>query len=286
LVIATTKTETAWKIRVSRSRTGAFCLILSRFFAADLVKGTDYGNGTFVIPATTVIHSDDFEIAPKFSSTEVKWLQLVDPSCDWYSCREGKSNVKHLPVRVGEVFPKLERFNVRGFQVRQISKKNLRNLHELTELDLKYNEIEFIADDSFDDLRQLDTLLFGNNKLTNLRADTFKGLTKLGLLDLGSNQLTALPENIFDDLLNLTGIDLSNNSLTTLPDSIFGRNEKFAIILLSHNRISKLSAKVFDNKPYLRQVHLENNVCIDKKYVRSSDASFDVLKSDLDAQCL
>jgi hypothetical protein len=77
----------------------------------------------------------------------------------------------YLPINVSESFPNLVVYGANGCSVKTISKVNFRGLKKLIRLDLGYNEIAFIPDDTFEDLKALEWLQIGETFLILSGAD-------------------------------------------------------------------------------------------------------------------
>lgn len=104
-------------------------------------------------------------------------------------------------------------------------------------LSLKNNKIE-----SLDvlNLEKLETLDLSWNQITNLNEQTINNLTNLEYFNLGFNKLTDLSHLIFSNLRNLKTIWLNNNNIKNLPGNIFVNNTKLKTIYLNNNNLTRL----------------------------------------------
>lgn len=77
---------------------------------------------------------------------------------------EENKQVSFLLVNVHEIFPNLMGFSAAECSIKTITKENFKNLKILKELKLRYNQIEIIQGDVFEDLISLEELDLGENK--------------------------------------------------------------------------------------------------------------------------
>lgn len=70
-------------------------------------------------------------------------------------------NISYLPEKVDDNFPNLQGIDAGFCSVKAISKTNFQGLSKLKLLWLYYNQIEQIADDTFDDLVSLEKISLG-----------------------------------------------------------------------------------------------------------------------------
>ncbi|TNN08300.1 Leucine-rich repeat-containing protein [Schistosoma japonicum] len=97
-------------------------------------------------------------------------------------------------------------------------------IHENTiELDLSYNLIEILHEDTFTRLHHIRKLILANNKIYKITERAFLPIAKtLTWLDLRFNQLTSnyhnpFPVTAFSQLIHVSYLDLSGNALNFLP---------------------------------------------------------------------
>ena len=106
--------------------------------------------------------------------------------------------------------------NPRKFKL-SILPEQIKNLKELTLLDLNSNEIEIIPN-SLSFLKSLKYLNLSNNKIKEIPI-SIGSLTSLEFLDLSGNEIEKLPES-FIKLENLRSLKLENNLIDCLPTSM------------------------------------------------------------------
>ena len=103
----------------------------------------------------------------------------------------------------------------------------VRDLREITSLDLHAAEVAALSAGDFDGLVRLDSLDLSDNLLTSLPAGVFDQLYVLKSLRLDGNQLAALPAGVFDQLFLLEELTLEDNLFAALPDNLFDAFSRF-----------------------------------------------------------
>ena len=104
----------------------------------------------------------------------------------------------------------------------------LREIREITSLDLSYQGIASLSVGDFDGLVRLQTLDLSGNFLAALPQRVFDELLLLKTLRLDNNFLETLPANLFDELFLLEELTLDDNPLLALPDGMFSDFSRFA----------------------------------------------------------
>lgn len=105
-------------------------------------------------------------------------------------------------------------------------------------LDLSYNDLIVVTDNSLSKLRSLSKLMLQNNAISSLEDGAFEGLLSLQVLNLSSNYLSSIPPDLFVDSKFLKEINANNNSISTLPPGLFEGLEQLQILDLSHNELT------------------------------------------------
>ena len=96
------------------------------------------------------------------------------------------------------------------------------------------------------DMREITALDLGDQDIATLRADDFGGLVRLKSLDLSDNLLTSLPRGVFDELYLLEILRLDGNLLEGLPVGIFDQLFLLEDLSLDDNRFTSLPEGLFD----------------------------------------
>ena len=97
------------------------------------------------------------------------------------------------------------------------------------------------------DMREITALDLGDQDIATLRADDFDGLVRLKSLDLSDNLLTSLPRGVFDELYLLEILRLDGNLLEGLPVGIFDQLFLLEDLRLDDNRFTSLPEGLFED---------------------------------------
>ncbi|OWK03925.1 hypothetical protein Celaphus_00013762 [Cervus elaphus hippelaphus] len=130
---------------------------------------------------------------------------------------------RHVACRHQNLTELTQRLELQGNMLKEIPPAAFRDLPYLTHLDLRYCQVELVAEGAF------------------------RGLGRLLFLNLASNRLTALPQEALDGLGSLQRLELAGNLLEELRPGTFG-----ALGAISPGAFSGLG-------PRLRSLHLQKN---------------------------
>ncbi|XP_050313830.1 toll-like receptor 7 [Anthonomus grandis grandis] len=157
---------------------------------------------------------------------------------------------------------------------------------ELQNLDLSFNDIRSLGDDSgLGKLRRLQHLNLQYNNITDLSGDSLAGLVSLKIVDLSNNNIGSLPQGLFAGSPELKEIHLQNNSLYALAKGLFHRLEqllvldlsgnqltsshvdngtfsgliRLIVLNLSHNALTRIDSRTFKDLFFLQILDLRNN---------------------------
>lgn len=182
-------------------------------------------------------------------------------------------NVKFLPIRIAEVFPKLEIFEAVSCNVKKLFFETFSSLRDLKVLNLSDNLIVDFEEFLFEDLASLEELNLAINMMVKVDKVIFRMLRNLIKLDLSLNQIISLDKETFQSLAKIQVINLSFNKLKSLQPETFAMNKRIVEIDLSGNELNVIPFDVFDNLNDLILVDLEMNKCVDKKFARNDKES-------------
>ncbi|XP_077577889.1 LOW QUALITY PROTEIN: toll-like receptor 21 [Stigmatopora nigra] len=135
---------------------------------------------------------------------------------------------------------------------------------DLQRLQLSGNRLRNLSDLSFDGLNQLKFLDLAYNNISSLRPKLFANLHNLTLLNLSDNHITHLPVNIFSECqLRLDTLILQNNLLKNFSEIVEAVSslKNLNKLELSQNQFSSLLHSNISLPPSLRKLYLcENNL--------------------------
>ncbi|KAK6960299.1 serine-rich adhesin for platelets [Biomphalaria glabrata] len=123
--------------------------------------------------------------------------------------------------------------------------RNLENLTKLEELDLSYNNISGMLNNSLSNLRLLKTLIFEQNQIKHLYNETFTGLDSLQTLVLSHNPLESIDKVTFKLLTNVETIKLQDVQMNDIDPNWFAQHKTLRNIDLSHNFLKSIDERSF-----------------------------------------
>ena len=125
-------------------------------------------------------------------------------------------------------------------------------------LDIGFNDIIKIHQDSFRGLYSLRILNLEQNNLNSIPENLFQGLG-LHVLILRHNDLHTLQPYVFQGLANLTELDLSNTNLRSLHPNLFSDLHNLRVLELDKNELHELHNGTFSGLQYLTKLRLNHN---------------------------
>ncbi|XP_078602951.1 uncharacterized protein LOC144876998 [Branchiostoma floridae x Branchiostoma japonicum] len=127
-------------------------------------------------------------------------------------------------------------------QLRELTNNSFPGLRHLVELQLCYNQLELVEEDAFVGLDHLQTLDLSSNSIPALRQEVFLPLKSLQKLDLSRNRLIEIPKGI-SVLAGLQQVRLSHNNITSIELEVFTELHQIREIILDTNPVSYISAE-------------------------------------------
>ncbi|XP_064212543.1 leucine-rich repeat-containing protein 15 [Tribolium castaneum] len=105
-------------------------------------------------------------------------------------------------------------------------------------LDLSFNNITSISENSFLENRYLGTLILKNNLLSVLPPNLFPRSNhwRITHLDVSFNKLVTLDSKIFHNLWSLVELRINDNYLNHLDENIFSENDDLNYLFINNNR--------------------------------------------------
>lgn len=188
------------------------------------------------------------------------------------------------------------RLSLHHCNIVHIDNEAFKNLQNLTELDLSYNDITSanldpavfqgsFAPDEYKPLTDLHTLKLSFNAIHTLKSDVFEHTPNLRILSLDSNplrvldhstvmaistltflealdlsytQLKDLPEYLLHTPKFLHTLDLSGNDMTRVPAAL-QHTHTLEVLHFSNNPVTVLDRSSFKSEmPFLRELHMTN----------------------------
>lgn len=154
-------------------------------------------------------------------------------------------------------------------QIEELVQTQKLSSFKLRRLILRYNRIEKIDSEWFDQVANIEYLDFSSNKLvTFANSNVFSGLKRLKVLNLSHNNLATLPSGIFSTIPQIQDLDLSYNYIGKLLmnyDSLLNSSLGIAVgnniksLKLNNLEIPQIPARYFDGLDNLNHLTLANN---------------------------
>ncbi|XP_029384900.1 toll-like receptor 13 isoform X2 [Echeneis naucrates] len=188
-------------------------------------------------------------------------LQTVNSSLTTLSMNAIKHNCAAL-INISCSIPTLSSLQFRKYKIKHVGSDLFKLCVNLTQLDLAYNQIENISDNTFRSLQRLRFLSLSHNRLSSVPAAT-RNLSALAELDLSSNRISQLECDDFANQTKLRQLNLYLNSITVLKECVFKDLVQLQVLKLQSNRLSKLNGAFKELSSFhltnLRQLQLNNN---------------------------
>ncbi|GFS94070.1 leucine-rich repeats and immunoglobulin-like domains protein 3 [Nephila pilipes] len=122
----------------------------------------------------------------------------------------------------------------------------IKQLHELSFLDLSQNKFSELLPDDFGNLRQLTALTLERNMVSSVDPKAFNGLNgTLSSLSLLNNKIEEYPTQAVKTLMHLRVLDMGFNRMKSIPEDAFLGNPLLTLLALDGNPFSTLSESAF-----------------------------------------
>ncbi|XP_071131840.1 insulin-like growth factor-binding protein complex acid labile subunit [Mytilus edulis] len=166
---------------------------------------------------------------------------------------EGLQNLRSLYLSKNSRYPVDENLS--------LPKNVFKYLVNLTVLDLSYNNIDSLHEETLNGLLNLQQLKLNNNLLKELPNDSFQYTPKLAILDLSNNFLNNVTEGVFNGLRNLHHLYLNGNYMRNIQNNAFISLINLTDLNLLTNTLNYVNEQIFAGLPKLRHLYLGSN-CI------------------------
>lgn len=185
------------------------------------------------------VTNDSFEV-DSITGTHISGYSAQNISEIWF----WTGTLDYIPYGIGRKFQNLEKFWVgyedRNLGLKALKRSNFKDMDLLWWLDVKYNNVETVDEDTLRDLPNLKYFVIKNNRLKMLQKNTFQRNFQLIHVDATSNQLEFLHADLF-----------KNNAL--LKEAFF-----------NNNKLTKISID-FNQLKSIEKIGFLKNSCIDKQ---------------------
>ncbi|XP_068612311.1 matrix-remodeling-associated protein 5 [Brachionichthys hirsutus] len=161
----------------------------------------------------------------------------------------------------------VKRMNLGFNSINVITDQSLAGLRKLELLMVHGNDIHSLPDGAFRDLRSLQMLKLSYNKLKEINRQHLQGLWALARLHLDNNQLEFIHPDSFHGLTSLRLLQLEGNRLQQLHPATFAtftlmdffHTSTLRHLYLADNRLTSLSRRLVATMPQLENLYLHGN---------------------------
>ena len=146
-------------------------------------------------------------------------------------------------------------------EISNLFNNSLLRYSHLEDLLLMNNDLTFIETATFYTLKNLETLRLGNNRNLILHSsDIFRWSKRLRALDLGGCSLQYFPNDTLRWLPLLQDLDLRNNHLNFINFTHCPRNDSLITVSLDNNNISLITTVTFSFTCKCKHLRLNDNI--------------------------
>ncbi|XP_037039164.1 prostasin-like [Bradysia coprophila] len=161
------------------------------------------------------VTNTNFEVG-SFTGSHVNGYDAQNVTEIWF----WTGTLEHIPFGIGRKFNVLEKFWVsyddRNLGLKRLQRSNFKDMGHLWYIDVKYNDVDTVDEDTLRDLPNLKYFVINNNKLKMLQKHTFEKNTKLKHVNANSNQLQFVHGDLFKNNQLLEEALFKDNNLKTI----------------------------------------------------------------------
>ncbi|XP_067417092.1 matrix-remodeling-associated protein 5 [Emydura macquarii macquarii] len=187
--------------------------------------------------------------------------------CACYVPTEVHCTFRSLAAVPARISKHVERINLGFNSIQSISENSFAGLTKLELLMIHGNDIQNIPNGALKDLMSLQVFKISYNKLKVLTGQTLQGLSSLMRLHMDHNRIEFIHPNAFNGLTSLRLLHLEGNLLQQLHPNTFStftvldyfRLSTIKHLYLSENIIRTLPAGMFQGMPLLENIYLHGN---------------------------
>ncbi|KAH0624673.1 hypothetical protein JD844_032359 [Phrynosoma platyrhinos] len=187
--------------------------------------------------------------------------------CACYVPTEVHCTFRSLTAVPTSISKHVERINLGFNSIQTISENSFAGLAKLELLMIHGNDIQNIPNGALKDLTSLQVFKISYNKLQVITGQTLQGLSSLMRLHMDHNRIEFIHPNAFNGLTSLRLLHLEGNLLQQLHPNTFStflvldyfRLSTIKHLYLSENALRTLPMGIFQKMPLLENVYLHGN---------------------------
>lgn len=228
-----------------------------------------------------VYTEDAFDVLPGLESLELHWTDDLYSKKMFRNSRLTQLTLTGSPSNfvAGLILPNLEVLKLESSKIQNLESLYLVNLQKIREITFENSEIQFIAEDAFQDCTTLETLFIRFPKTKNLNEKTFWNLKKLKKLVLTGAELSSIPlqifrdqtelqelylyispvvfpEKLFDNLINLRSLKLHQSPNASLHENALKSLVNLKEINLAYGSLKTIESSFFENNLNIEEIDL------------------------------
>ena len=152
-------------------------------------------------------------------------------------------STQNIPQILCQQFTQLRDLVVMASFVEELTQQSFSNCRALERLDLSYNEIATVDDNTFANSPLLRELHLGHNQITRLNPNSFAG-TAIQILDLSYNRLFEFSPEWDQPIANtLEELDLLHNYIQQIQSNTFSNLRALRILTLNDNSLMNIDGE-------------------------------------------
>ncbi|XP_070552537.1 carboxypeptidase N subunit 2-like [Ptychodera flava] len=134
------------------------------------------------------------------------------------------------------------------------------NLHGLTLLAIRFNQIHTIESGAFNNLTKLSHLYLDNNYISQLSEDVFFPLLVINTVSLEYNNISTLWK--FSSVSPLATLNLRYNKISFIESCTFVGLTNLKVLQLDRNNVSTIEDRALEGLAHLQNLYLQHNALI------------------------
>ncbi|XP_068193590.1 chondroadherin-like protein isoform X2 [Antennarius striatus] len=193
-----------------------------------------------------------------------KNLTEVPPTIDEITVKLDlrSNNLQELPRGAFMLTPYLTHLNLQRCNIVKVKEGAFRTLGRVVFLNLAYNKIDILYQESFDGLSSLKELHLDHNRVEEIQPGAFTQLGFLNMLALTHNQLVYIPNMAFQGLNSIKWLRLSHNSLNNLAPEAFASLFTLIRLSLDHNELQFFPTQAMNRLREVTRLDMSHNPMI------------------------
>jgi Leucine-rich repeat (LRR) protein len=194
-----------------------------------------------------VLSGNFIEYVDKFTFLNFVNLEEVDL---------GQNRIQSTEISFG---PSVKILRLADNQISEINSESFKDLNQLFVLEIHFNKIQIIKNDTFSGLSAMEYLIMFRNLIHTIEDNSFAAMKKIKFLYLFSNKLEKIHNKMFRNLFSLAELLLFENDMIEIESESFIDLVKLEKLHLFSNKLRYLNNLTFVGLYSLRELWLQKN---------------------------